>query len=498
MNYPNKLETWVISLITPLHVGDGNVLESDVDYIQKQGGLQVVDADQTFSQLQDNPAALKESGQERFNWNNFTNQYKIKLITSYTLGIKGSGRPQKIRSFIKDGFGRLYLPGSSLKGALRTAFLTKMASDSTRKPYLNSNKRWADKYLNELAGGSPHNDFLRGYNVSDSLSININEAEIMAREIKYFNLQSPAKAGWKNFSFHKKTVNSFKDAIGVYVETLEAGTTITACLSMDGLLADNELRKKARMPSFNPSLDVEKTYSLLNQHSLRIALSEKEFFEKYSPAGKGTAVFYQNLCDRIKAMSSDQGFITRISWGSGWKGMTGDWMDEGMAAQARKQYNLCKHNMPYPKTRRLALDQEGTPCLPLGWVMISRQVEKSFHQAGLQSVSNTTSNIKEGMIKSHAASHEPQVKARPKEEIRADVIGEFQSILKQAGTGLSGSIDEFINRIKIHDDEKLKTEMAKLLLDAAKALGKSYKNARKNNKPWIQKLDVLLGELDLQ
>lgn len=497
MNYPNKFETWNITLLTPLHIGDGSVLESDVDYIHKQGMLQVIDADQTFSQLQDNPSALKESGQDRFSWNNFTNQYKIKLITSYTMGLKGSGRPQKIRSFIKDGFGRPYLPGSSLKGALRTAFLTKMAADSTKKPYLDNKKKWADKYLDDLAGGSPHSDFLRGYNVGDSLSLNFIETGILAREIKYFNLQGPSKAGWKNFS-NRRTVDSFSDAMGVYVETLEPGTAITACLSMDGLLADPDLRKKARLPLFNPSFDIEKTYSLVNKHSLRMALSEKEFFARYKPAGKGAELFYQNLCDRINAMTPDSGFITRISWGSGWKGMTGDWMNEKMTEEARKQYKLCRHNLPFPKTRRLALDQEGNPSLPLGWVMISRQTDKSFHKAGVQSVAKATHDVKESGVASHVVSLQTQVESRSPEEIRADVIIEFQSLLKQAGPGLSGSIDEYINRITIQDDDKLKEEMTKALFNASKALGKSYKNARKNNKQWIQKLDDLLSELGIQ
>ena len=499
MKFPNKTESWTISLLTPLHVGDGNALEAGMDFIEQHGQLEVIDSEETFRQLQDNPYALKELGHERFNWGNFTRQYGIRLFTSYSMGVKGADKPQRVRSFIKDGFARPYLPGSSLKGSLRTAFLAKMVSLSNVKPYMGKSKKRADDYLDKLAGGNPQHDFLRGFHVSDSLSVEIPKVGIMAREIKYFNLQSPDKAGWKNFS-NRRTIDSYREAVGVFVETLEPGVNLTVCVSLDGSLSDPDQRDKAGLPAFSQVQDFESMCSLINEQSLKMALSEKEFFSAYSSPGKAAAGFYQNLYEKIKELSPRQGFIARLAWGSGWKGMTGDWMDESMLRDARQKFfKRSNLDMPFPKTRRLAIDEHGIPSLPLGWIKVSRQSENVFQKES--SAIASLSMVKHAEQQADLLVAESTQQATPSkspEELREETLSEFRSIVNQAGPGLSGSIDEYINRINIQEDRQLQKDMGTCLLNAAKSLGKSYKNARKNNKQWIQKLDEVLKSTGVQ
>ena len=500
MKFPNKYETWKISLLTPLHIGNGSTLEAEVDFTGRNGRLEVIDSEATFRQLLDNPAALRELGREKFSWNSLVRQYKIKLVTSYTLDCRGSNRPQRIRSFIKDGFSRPYLPGSSLKGSLRTAFLVKLAASSTMKPILGDNsKRADDRYLDKLAGGNPHNDFLRGFHVSDSLGADISECGIMAREIKFFNLQTPTQAGWKHFS-GRRTIDDYSKADGIHVETLEPGINLTASFSMEGFLSDTQQRKNAGLPTFEQLQDLDGLYELVNNHALKTAQSELNFFRQYKTSGKAAAEFYEKLCKKIKEMSPGNGFICRIAWGSGWKGMTGDWMCEDLAQEARKKFRLGKTGMPYPKTRRLALDEHGVPCLPLGWIMVMREPGRVFHRLGSGLAVDTTS-VPENIELRHspvAAGLEQQTPPRSPEEIRAEVLQEFRAVVEKSGPGLSGQIDDFINRINEQNDERLKKEMAILLHNAARSLGKSYKNAAKKNKPWVMRLSKLCSELGVE
>ncbi|MBK8536340.1 MAG: hypothetical protein IPL59_15150 [Candidatus Competibacteraceae bacterium] len=58
----------------------------------------------------------------------------------------------------------------------------------------------------------------------------------------------------------------------------------------------------------------------------------------------------------------------RLAWGSGWRGMTGDGLAESEMAVMREAYRLGRPGLPFPKTRRLAV--QGSPCLPLGWVRL--------------------------------------------------------------------------------------------------------------------------------
>jgi hypothetical protein len=61
----------------------------------------------------------------------------------------------------------------------------------------------------------------------------------------------------------------------------------------------------------------------------------------------------------------------QLSWGSGWKGMTGDWMTDETKERMRGLYREMKgrDGMPFPKTRRLAVSNNH-PRLPLGWVRL--------------------------------------------------------------------------------------------------------------------------------
>ncbi len=494
MLYPNKYETWTVSLITPLHIGTGDTLEKGIDFIQEKGRLQVIDPEQTFAQLADNPSALKESGTAGFNWNEFSRQYRIQPVESYSMTVNGTGTPQTIRRFIKDAFDRPYLPGSSLKGSLRTVFLTRMAAQSNQRAFLKDSKKWADQYLDNLAGATPHKDFLRGLHISDTVSLNHSESGICTREIKFLNLISPDKARWKSIP-QKKNLDDFRNAAGVFVETLEPETILMASMSIDGYLADPRKRQEAGLPFFNPAFDFDETCKMIREHSQNIARQEKEFFSRYSPEGRGAARFYQDLLKQIESIPPGKGFIARIAWGSGWLGMTGNWLSRDLLRRARQKFRMGRDNMPFPKTRRLALDKEGSPSVPLGWIKVTRHADRSFQTAAEKPARQTSSKpVSEIETRAVSAPGLQQQAARSPEEIKADILKEFQSIVGQAGSGLSGSIDEYINRIKIQEDEELKGLMSDYLLKAAKGLGKAYKNARKNNKQWIQKLDAIVKE----
>ena len=78
-------------------------------------------------------------------------QEEIKSFTSYEVmagdALKSGYALRGIHLFIKDNYGRPYLPGSSLKGALRTAILAKMLADQGDKS-LTKLKKW-EKSLRE-------------------------------------------------------------------------------------------------------------------------------------------------------------------------------------------------------------------------------------------------------------------------------------------------------------------------------------------------------------
>jgi hypothetical protein len=114
---------------------------------------------------------------------------------------------------------------------------------------------------------------------------------------------------------------------------------------------------------------IEGLKTKLNEHANYRLQQEIDFYythckyENRAPEQK-----CKTLQQRIK--DDPDSIYLQLSWGSGWRGMTGDWMDDGLELAMRELYNLDsgRRNMPFPKTRRLAV--LGEPKLPLGWIRL--------------------------------------------------------------------------------------------------------------------------------
>jgi hypothetical protein len=71
---------------------------------------------------------------------------------------------------------------------------------------------------------------------------------LQIEEIKYFNLKSPTKAGWKDFST-RKTKDDFGEAQGSYVKAAKAGTTFVVQMNLDNFLRLGAVQGDLGLPS---------------------------------------------------------------------------------------------------------------------------------------------------------------------------------------------------------------------------------------------------------
>ncbi|WP_457572159.1 type III-A CRISPR-associated RAMP protein Csm5 [Desulfovulcanus sp.] len=426
MSEKNKTLTLELTLLTPLHIGDGEELYSNIDFIVDKNTLKIIDIDDFLAELKaTNPQAISEIAQSEFNLHKFILNYHLNVTPKYTLLFNGRSKPSSVRNFIKNAYGQPYVPGSSLKGALCTALWTTLPRCHVASA--KDNYRVFKNETNNLAG-SPHEHLLRPLQVSDSQTVSPDES-LMVCEIKFFNLKNNAEAGWKNFaSRQKETVTDFTMAGGIYVEALKQDTRVFVQIGLDSFLLAEPVRRLGRIKQCSALKDFSSMANVINQHSLRIVRRELEFFSRYKE-GNRPALFYKKLENKIKELIGSRSFIIRLAWGSGWRGMTGDWLDDEEVKVVRKAVNLGKTACPlcksirvrkdkkdnqyvclrngcghrfskdglwlfpeFPKTRRLAM-HNGFPCLPLGWVMV-RPMEKEaflFHRP-IDTKSSTESN----------------------------------------------------------------------------------------------------------
>ena len=176
-----------VSVLTPLHIGSGKDLLNEYDYSIRNGrtwclnesalldAQDVEDADTAALLGRTPPAQLL---QER-------DFHPDSRLFRYILA--GTPRSQapgaQLREQIKDAFDRPYLPGSSFKGALRTALAWNMWRQKGMRPDISKigrNPRWAAQQLErELFGRDPNHDLLRALHVSDSAPANTDRLLIL-------------------------------------------------------------------------------------------------------------------------------------------------------------------------------------------------------------------------------------------------------------------------------------------------------------------------------
>ncbi|MEO0181115.1 MAG: type III-A CRISPR-associated RAMP protein Csm5 [candidate division WOR-3 bacterium] len=162
-----------LEILTPLHIGDGSSLLS-MEYIFHQNKLYVVKLEWILNNYPDFVDRIPE-GIFYLGERLTDSQRTVETLVINLEGEKGAervmrvlvkdflpGRCQEIHTFIKDLNSRPYIPGSSIKGALRTAAAFALVKKG--KPY-----RDVEDLFREKEEGGGFDDVFKAIGVSDAL-----------------------------------------------------------------------------------------------------------------------------------------------------------------------------------------------------------------------------------------------------------------------------------------------------------------------------------------
>ena len=162
-----------LTTLTPLHIGDGHELRQDFDFAIHGGRTYRLDEDEVLRE-KENQLVRDRAG-----------RYPLpgKLLTESDYGksrffryiLPGAPRSEKcdarLKTFIKDAYDRPYIPGSSLKGAMRTALAWTgwvEVNPKLDRSAVGRHRSWAGQPLEKkLFGPNPNHDLLRALQVSD-------------------------------------------------------------------------------------------------------------------------------------------------------------------------------------------------------------------------------------------------------------------------------------------------------------------------------------------
>ncbi len=366
-NYRCQIET-----ITPIHVGSGKLYRRGIDFDLQKDQLLLYDAFKIHARLaeagktaitkyESELLSEKPSLQKFFRSVGWKDdeflRHRLAVSVRFVRDVKGQ---------MKTGLGVPIIPGSSLKGALRTAMLSDYFDEHSeqKEPLFrlrNPEKLKADRRIVQAVfGNDPNHDVMRQVSVSD---IEFKKNALSLVEMKIANLTNNGYGFLNMFKKQNEHPDNWKRATSIVAEVLDAGLRSQPFeLTFDGFLEEHHasIFGSRKIPLKG------KFWGVVDWHFQEMAEREYNFFERFGL--EKTARFYeQNILNR---KFEDSEILIRVGWGGGWKFMTGDWLSDQQLEQARRQYRLGKKGHPvFPKSRRLII-QENFPQIPLGWAVL--------------------------------------------------------------------------------------------------------------------------------
>ncbi|MBN1964767.1 MAG: type III-A CRISPR-associated RAMP protein Csm5 [Anaerolineae bacterium] len=359
-----------ITTLSPLHIGTGNTLRQGYDYVTHQGQTWVFDADVLADMLyEQDPGEFERMvhgapAGELIRDNEFNPDSPL-----FRYVMRGEprsrGKGAELQELLKDPWDRPYIPGSSLKGALRTALAVvgweqrKLAF--TPQELGNNVKTAAQPLERRVLGGNPprpgdapNYELLRVLQVSDS-------APGEREDLQLINVQVAVgeKAGSP-----------------IELEAVRRDVTFQATLTLDGFLRQEHVAQRLGWSSDDQLKWLRAIPQVANMFTVHRIDSERERWATSDAPIRG---FYETLARILGQLDTRSEFLLQLGWGGGWDSKTfGRVLTQKPAvfAQVVEKYGKTlvrkgeyKPGDRYPKSRRVVVRQ-GQMSAPLGWIKV--------------------------------------------------------------------------------------------------------------------------------
>ena len=375
-----------IQTLTPVHVGTGDNLQHiDGCYANKKWHR--IDLDKVFADPGTNLNALTSAmGKQGFRWT--SHLQNPEAFATYSLPCSQPPEEVEIREAIKDINHRPYIPGSTIKGAIRTALLWDLINEdeahfnntlntlerlADQEPQGNPRTaRPADQIEKNMLGSDPNRDLLRALQVSDTAPIELSGLEIGTAWTVTLNSKGQLVQKREGNKEYK-----------VFVEQIQTKQILTFSLKIDKWLLKEPASSELSFACSQKEA-IRNIAAVCQWVADDLIRRELKFFndDNFSEI----ANFYDVLL-RLNEKLTEETFLLQIGWGTGYDSKTITPLfthdeNEAEAAQAllmdlRKRFRLGQSRSKgtydpreFPKTRRISYSNQGYVS-PFGWVKIS-------------------------------------------------------------------------------------------------------------------------------
>jgi len=354
-----------LEVITPVHVGMGKEKDyvKGLDYIYRDGKYVLYSQQKLLNSLQPLEANAVSGFLASGNFSQFTSYINTKRLVTDDMVLyewqcehETQSPNDEIKRCTQDGLGNWFIPGSSIKGALRSVIATAL---------YKSNGSRNEIRLDDLLG-KIDNNIMRFVQVSD--------CQVASTPgifpVKIFSADPNNSGQWKHTRDNKNgpshspqfRPNGFVSFYEMLTDGVNSEPTSGAFrISWDAATIIKEKRQQD-IPNFNAvftNQGIEWLIETARLHTSRFLEKEIHFFETY-PNDSITA---ESLLNELKWLKEENaqtkdGFILRVGANVGWHTITGDWaFDDFVIATERNRGNMAGGRMEKAfKTRKLIFD----------------------------------------------------------------------------------------------------------------------------------------------
>ncbi len=380
------MTAYKVTTLTPLLVGDGQEL-SPIDYMVWKDQVNVLDQPRIFRLLSRGPrldgylTQLRKADKLDFaSWGGFAQNFSERRIpfehSSSTAIWEKTGTENLFIPTFASGHQGAYLPGSALKGALRTSLVFTRWSAATLEKLASSLAgdrlpRHPAESLENSAGATQ----VRVLATADSTPINRSSLKVFLTRVANLDARpgSAAQASWKVAGRGNVPAARINESTPTFVEMAMPGTEFSGSFFERKFLEDQQF---TRALGWRSTPDLELFIKSANE----FAAAQLEQHDRFAQAASLQRV--QQSVARLQgeletAKSGRNSCLVCLGWGSGFLSKTSfiDTSNENMRKVLRAVPafgRALKNDTPFPKTRRIVF-AGGQPAYLPGWVKLELQ-----------------------------------------------------------------------------------------------------------------------------
>lgn len=373
----------LIETLTPLHVGSGRLLQGNTEYLYfaNERTIAVVDERKVLGIIGEDQLEkwinIIDNGTDLLTYLNTRRPGLTPIETSrrmmVVLGKRSPGGNQTVREQLFSGNGQPILPGSSLKGSIRTAVLNALIQEKPGAArnisafkdadFKGNPKYKGNKLETKYTGPDPNHDVFRLLRIGDA---HFDQTVCLLSE-----------------TLNEKGDGSFemKESVKQFIECIPAGAE-TICrfqipAELKAQLAEVRYRETGDKMPHRDRMEWPKLLKDINDNTRRLIQKELDRYQTQHLPNEATE-YVDSLRDMMSGLKANQ-CVIRVGFGTGYLNMTGGWAEEqwrnvpgldfakemdDLATGVRRKatYNL----FSLPKSRKMVLGG-----VPLGFLKLT-------------------------------------------------------------------------------------------------------------------------------